>query len=240
MPTSRPRQRLDRPDARPAIILLHVSPLLPLREVIDPAGRITDPERPLLQAKQRQEQHRVGVDEVKAQYVGTARNQPARCRPALYMRATVVQVLVAPHLQEQVARPSALRLDLDAGHVAGTGGDEQIPEAALEVLRQRSLGDTDDTRKAFSRASRRQEAGPKRQSHDYSTFLKQEVQAREIGHFCQVFSFRVRKSGSAHGGLYEAEQFVRAKRFDHHRHRPEPLSGCGYLNINRSGDQNGR
>ena len=57
---------------------------------------------------------------------------------------------------------------------------------------------------------------------------------------CQVFSFRVRKSGSAHGGLYEAEQFVRAKRFDHHRHRPEPLSGYGYLNINRSGDQNGR
>jgi hypothetical protein len=39
---------------------------------------VTDPERPLLQAKQRQEQHRVGVDEVKAENVGMACDQPAR------------------------------------------------------------------------------------------------------------------------------------------------------------------
>jgi hypothetical protein len=42
------------------------------------------------------------------------------------------------------------------------------------------------------------------------------------------------------GRIYEAEQFVRAKRLDHRRHRPEPLSGCGYLYVNHSGDQNGR
>jgi len=138
------RQRLDRLDARPAIVPLHVSPLLPLREIIDPAGCVTDPERPLLQAKQRQEQHRVGVDGVEAQHVGMARNQPARCRPALDVRAAVVEVLVRPDFEKQVAGPPALRLDLDAGHVARAGGDEQIAEAALKVLRQRTLGDSDD------------------------------------------------------------------------------------------------
>jgi hypothetical protein len=50
-----PCQRLDRHDAAPAIVPLHVSPLLPFREVVDPAPRVTDPEGPLLQAKQRQE-----------------------------------------------------------------------------------------------------------------------------------------------------------------------------------------
>ena len=50
------------------------------------------------------------------------------------MRAAVVQVLVAPDFQEQVAGPPPLRLDLDARHVAWAGRDEQIAEAALALL----------------------------------------------------------------------------------------------------------
>jgi DNA invertase Pin-like site-specific DNA recombinase len=49
--------------------------LLPLGEIVDPAGCVGDPERPLLKPKQRQEQQRIGVAEVKAQHVRAACEQ---------------------------------------------------------------------------------------------------------------------------------------------------------------------
>ena len=59
------------------------------------------------------------------------------------MRAAIIQVPIAPRLEERIAGPPALHLDLDTGDGARAGRDQQIPEAALELPGQRSLGDLD-------------------------------------------------------------------------------------------------
>ncbi len=138
------RKDVDRHDPPPGVVALHITPLHSFRKMKHSRGMIADTERPLLQSKQRQEQNRVGIDEMEPDNIGPAGDKPTGRRSAFDKRCAIIEVLVRPHFKEQIAGPSAVHLDLNAGDAPGPGCDKQIPEVALKVAGQRTLGDLDD------------------------------------------------------------------------------------------------
>src|SRR5690606_21498153 len=96
------------------VIELLVTALPLLRKVVDTASGPAAPEGPLLQPKEVEDVEAVGVEEVVEQKVCAELEQPSVVAAALRMGASTLQVFVRPRFEEQVTRPLALRLQLDA------------------------------------------------------------------------------------------------------------------------------